>query len=164
MLTDNCKHCKTLLIEGSTWKPYLVKRKEKICGKCRYVKKLKTKYYTKRKEKAVFIWAKDELESRLFRKFNDSYVSALRRNIIFSINKETFVRITKENCFYCEAVCTKQKPNGLDRIDSKLGYVESNVVSSCKYCNFSKNDQSTEEFLTRIKKIAKKFSKEDSNG
>lgn len=37
--------------------------------------------------------------------------------------------------------------NGIDRIDSKIGYVEGNVISCCKYCNMAKMDRSQEEFL-----------------
>ena len=37
--------------------------------------------------------------------------------------------------------------NGIDRIDSSVGYVPGNVVPCCKYCNMAKMDRTKEEFL-----------------
>jgi hypothetical protein len=43
--------------------------------------------------------------------------------------------------------------NGLDRIDSKQGYIEGNVFPCCKRCNGMKNKYSINEFVNHIKKI-----------
>jgi hypothetical protein len=45
--------------------------------------------------------------------------------------------------------------NGIDRIDSKLGYVEGNVVSCCKICNSAKGDLTLAEFENWINKMIK---------
>lgn len=152
---ENCTRC---FVELTTenHRPYLVKRKSKICGKCRYssLKKNQT-YYKERKEKAVFKRAKNPLESRLFQKFNAVEIGALRRGLKFEITKENFVIIALKNCFYCAVESTITAPNGLDRLDSSKNYVLDNVVSCCKFCNFGKNTQSVQEYVERCNKIIK---------
>lgn len=54
----------------------------------------------------------------------------------------------------CEcAYCGRDNVSGLDRTDSSLGYLKSNVVPACKDCNFAKNDKSIEEFCKWAKKL-----------
>lgn len=43
--------------------------------------------------------------------------------------------------------------NGLDRLDSSKGYLSTNVVSCCKYCNTAKNIMSVEDFMKFIKRV-----------
>ena len=82
------------------------------------------------------------------------------------------MNLSLQECFYCGLSHSKEIPdrvnetakgkllsntivkcNGIDRIDSSKGYVESNVCSCCKYCNTAKNTMSVEEFLEFIKRI-----------
>ena len=49
--------------------------------------------------------------------------------------------------------------NGVDRIDSSIGYEPGNVVSCCKFCNMAKNDRSREEFLKWAEKAYQYFGK-----
>jgi hypothetical protein len=52
-------------------------------------------------------------------------------------------------CHYCgTGECT-----GLDRIDSSLGYLPTNIVSCCKICNSMKNTLSVDHFINHINKI-----------
>lgn len=62
--------------------------------------------------------------------------------------------------------------NGIDRINSSIGYINNNVVPCCKTCNFAKNELTTEEFLKWVIKIYEhsmhkrptwEFNTEDSN-
>jgi len=43
--------------------------------------------------------------------------------------------------------------NGIDRIDSKLGYSADNVVSCCFFCNRAKMDRSFEDFMAWIAQL-----------
>ena len=43
--------------------------------------------------------------------------------------------------------------NGIDRIDSSLGYTFENCVSCCKRCNLGKNDLSQSDFLAWIRRV-----------
>lgn len=47
--------------------------------------------------------------------------------------------------------------NGVDRLDSKIGYVSGNCVPCCKFCNSAKGELSIEEFKDLITKIYRKF-------
>jgi hypothetical protein len=90
---------------------------------------------------------------------------AKRKNILFALSLEEFKEITSQNCYYCgikpnQFIANHKKHyygiykyNGLDRINSKYGYIKTNVASCCKYCNFAKNDLSITKFYKHIKKI-----------
>lgn len=105
--------------------------------------------------------------------FNGLY-SAYKKNAqnkkhSFELSKEKFRYLTKLNCSYCglspesvrvsSAYRSKGKPsgnyiyNGIDRINSSLGYTEENVTTCCKRCNQMKNDMDVEYFFNHIKKI-----------
>ena len=45
--------------------------------------------------------------------------------------------------------------NGIDRLNSKLGYTAENCVPSCFDCNEMKNDKTPQEFLEHMDKILK---------
>jgi hypothetical protein len=48
---------------------------------------------------------------------------------------------------------TKEDVNGVDRVDSSLGYVAGNVVPCCGCCNRMKSDLPEKSWLTKIEKI-----------
>lgn len=43
--------------------------------------------------------------------------------------------------------------NGIDRLDSNIGYNIENCVTCCKQCNIMKNVWSEKDFLNKIKEI-----------
>ena len=43
--------------------------------------------------------------------------------------------------------------NGIDRVDSKIGYVEGNIVPCCEKCNFMKSNLEVDVFLEHVHKI-----------
>jgi hypothetical protein len=43
--------------------------------------------------------------------------------------------------------------NGLDRVDSSLGYLETNVVPCCWRCNYAKGDMPLDEFRAWAKRL-----------
>jgi hypothetical protein len=83
----------------------------------------------------------------------------------FNLTIEQFIEISKQNCFYCNDLPTLTKghrpwsthilTNGLDRVDSSVGYLYNNVVACCKFCNFAKLDKTEEEFYSWVKRLAK---------
>lgn len=87
------------------------------------------------------------------------------RGLEFGFSKEEFAALTKQSCHYCGCAPMGQwkgrkgKPdpyiyNGLDRLDSGLGYVPSNVVACCSTCNYMKQDLSVGDFLAQLRIIA----------
>lgn len=89
------------------------------------------------------------------------------KNLGFDLSKDEFIKLITNNCYYCgvlpntisvvncndEDNTTSILYNGIDRIDSTIGYVLSNVVSACKRCNQAKNDMSISEFKELVKRI-----------
>lgn len=88
--------------------------------------------------------------------------NAKLRNLEFLLTEEEFSNYLEKNCAYCG-----RKPlmrlslkrhedfryNGVDRIDSKLGYTVSNCTPCCKICNFAKLNFPVEEFLSWLNDI-----------
>lgn len=76
--------------------------------------------------------------------------------------------LAEKECFYCgeppkygyhnkHSRSGKYDPwvrNGIDRVDSSIGYRSDNVVTSCTQCNRMKNAYSQRDFLDKIMKIA----------
>lgn len=70
---------------------------------------------------------------------------------------DLFCFIITQNCFYCNRESSNIRKdwknniilcNGLDRIDQKLPHTIDNIISCCKYCNWSKAKRSYAEFLS----------------
>jgi hypothetical protein len=87
-----------------------------------------------------------------------------RKNLVFSLTKDEFRTLTDAPCHYCGAVnscASMARPtsngayirNGIDRINSSLGYVLPNCVSCCKTCNIMKRDLPYDVFLAQIRRI-----------
>lgn len=103
-------------------------------------------------------------ESRIYLKYKNL---AKRRGISFSLLKEDFIRMIYDNCTYCGSAPTghtiahrkhlddvKIVHNGVDRIDSSLGYSKDNCTPCCKNCNWAKLELSLEDFKEHILRIA----------
>lgn len=91
---------------------------------------------------------------------------AKQRNIEFKLTKEEFDIFINNNCFYCNAELSNKmdmlldrifKYNGIDRVNSDIGYIKENCVSSCIQCNNAKLDYTQNEFKEWIIKVYKNF-------
>ena len=92
-----------------------------------------------------------------------SYRSSARsREINFDLNIVEFEKLISCNCEYCGAPPSNKHTdkygvilyyNGVDRINSKLGYAIDNVVSCCNICNKSKRNLNKSEFYEHINNI-----------
>lgn len=85
--------------------------------------------------------------------------SAIDRCLIFELAKNNFYNITENDCYCCGKKNTDFHQNGLDRLDSNIGYNLENVKSCCSSCNYMKNKQSVDEFLERCMLISDKHYK-----
>lgn len=88
------------------------------------------------------------------------------RKLGFSLTKEQFFEIADSPCYYCGEVGSNRvqireseeyRYNGIDRLDSNVGYQPGNVLPCCKYCNRMKSDLTFEEFTERIHRIAERW-------
>ena len=58
------------------------------------------------------------------------------------ITESRFNKLSSQDFFYCG----KAAPNGIDRLNNEIGYLESNCVACCKHCNYVKGNLSNEDF------------------
>lgn len=97
----------------------------------------------------------------------------LKNNMIGCvIDFETFKMLSKSKCKYCGIEYSKEiedrlneskngkrlsdeilKINGIDRVDSNIGYTKENSVACCKYCNFAKHTMSESDFYKWIRRV-----------
>ena len=102
------------------------------------------------------------------RHFQMVKVGAKTRNLSFNLSLEQFITVTNQPCHYCgNTACDKHTApskrgkefypiiysNGLDRVDSSVGYETSNIVPCCFMCNRLKSNFALSEFLKKIKEI-----------
>lgn len=103
----------------------------------------------------------------LFLKYKSS---AKFRKLDWSLSKLQFRELTKRSCQfcgidpsteYCAHRTKKGNPtgngvyvcNGIDRLDSLLGYTIENSVPCCTKCNYAKRSMSFDEFVSWIKSV-----------
>lgn len=98
---------------------------------------------------------------------------AKKRGMAWELPAELCVRLFLSNCAYCGcppsnrqggfSACVGKRQNvrrsaffynGIDRVDSSLGYLEPNVVACCRLCNWAKRTMSVEEFLDWALRVA----------
>lgn len=103
--------------------------------------------------------------------FNSVYSGYIRgakkRNLEFNLSKEECLILFKSNCHYCDIEPSNKKKNtcgegifiynGIDRKNNNDGYIKTNVVPCCKFCNFAKNRWKIEDFLKWLEKIKNKI-------
>ena len=90
---------------------------------------------------------------------------AEQREVVWALTDERFKELTLSSCYYCGAppkqVCGKHSKigvflyNGVDRVNSSVGYVEGNVVPCCGLHNKMKGTLSQSEFIAACKQVAK---------
>lgn len=91
------------------------------------------------------------------------YNRAKKRQLAWKLSTTLFKQLIYGSCFYCGcqpkirniAGKYKVRLNGVDRVDSSLGYLVDNVVSCCRWCNNSKSVLSTREWLQHVAKVAR---------
>lgn len=98
--------------------------------------------------------------------------SAKKRKLDFELNLCKFKELSQKKCYYCglspsprhryrndEKVSQETidksiiHVNGIDRLDSNLGYIEINCVSCCTECNYHKGKYSIQQFNNWIQRI-----------
>ena len=82
--------------------------------------------------------------------YSRAQASAKRRGYSFELSARTFDRLVRSRCTLCGLLATDLTPfhfagrtidrqiNGLDRIDSDMGYTVANVQTLCAECNYRK--------------------------
>ena len=92
--------------------------------------------------------------------------SAKRRGLEFSLTIDQFHHLAQLPCHYCgiigsnKTVLSKNDTgiyvyNGIDRINNNIGYIEGNIVTCCKQCNYAKGTLGFDEFIAWINRVYK---------
>lgn len=107
--------------------------------------------------------AKVDTRSLVMRSVYSAYKSNARSDgRDFSLEfGERFISLVSSNCYYCnepparpvEKRSETTYVNGIDRLDSSVGYNWDNVVSCCTKCNLMKNVFGLDEFKEQVSKI-----------
>lgn len=147
-------------------KQYREKNKEKIAAKRRQYREknreklinINKQYREKNKEK-IATQRKQYREKNKDRiknyrtdpryAFSTYRTGAKKKGLEFSICLNFFIDMIKKPCTYCGVVGAM----GIDRIDSNIGYIETNCAPCCSKCNYMKLDYTFNEFKEHIKKI-----------
>ena len=102
------------------------------------------------------------------RLLNSYWHGAKARGLPFELSDEQIKELVLQNCTYCGQAPSGVRPgskgrhekhgrfvaNGIDRLDSTIGYTVANCVPCCTQCNRAKSDLAQAawlEWLTRIK-------------
>jgi 5-methylcytosine-specific restriction endonuclease McrA len=80
----------------------------------------------------------------------------------FALTVQQAYSLFTGTCYYCGVAPDLTGPtiptsrlNGIDRVDPQRDYEADNCVSCCKYCNYAKNDMTTDQFFSLVSRIAK---------
>lgn len=92
--------------------------------------------------------------------------NAKKRDIEFSISYVDFEEIVDSPCYFCgdkgvnilrKRGYSEYRYTGIDRVDNDLGYIKSNCVPCCAWCNRAKNSGTLYNFIDKCKKISKRI-------
>lgn len=89
--------------------------------------------------------------------------NAKKRGFAWDLSFEEFVELAALPCHYCGAGPSNfltarfghytYMYNGIDRLNSELGYFRDNCVPSCKFCNWAKSARTVTEFTAWIIRV-----------
>lgn len=130
------------------------------CTILNYVRKHGGKVRTLKEHGKYYITGEEAAKNSKYKKYK---AAAKYRKLHWNLTKEEFFDIASKNCFYCgtppsninvsDSGWGKWKYSGLDRKDSSIGYITSNVVPACIVCNRAKSDMSYNDFMAWIKRL-----------
>lgn len=91
---------------------------------------------------------------------------ASRKGIEFTLTQEQARTLFTSNCRYCGRKPSQRRRranavddksdfiyNGIDRLDSRVGYTPKNCVSACAQCNYAKGTLSVRKFRAWIERV-----------
>lgn len=90
-------------------------------------------------------------------------LGAKRRNLEWGLSEEQAFNLFNSFCYYCNQSPSKLTPkltrcksrlyNGIDRMNNKIGYKQSNCVSCCTICNRAKLNLNFKDFIQWLNRL-----------
>ena len=89
-----------------------------------------------------------------------------KRGIPFDLTCIQFETLVDSECYFCGDIggntLRKRGYNvysytGIDRVDNSVGYLPSNCISCCSWCNRAKNNGTLANFVDKCKKITSRI-------
>ena len=80
----------------------------------------------------------------------------------FDLSEDEFIEMSKQPCIYCgeySDTYNNEPFNGIDRIDSDLGYSINNCVPCCATCNRMKMDLKVDDWINKMIQIINHYHK-----
>ena len=97
-------------------------------------------------------WRAKEVLMRKSSSFAMYATGASSRKMTFEITKEAYDQIVSTPCYYCGL--WREGSIGMDRKDSRVGYLPDNVVPCCPTCNFMKRSLTVDQFRDLVTCVA----------
>lgn len=97
--------------------------------------------------------------------------NARKRGISFDLSYAQFETLVDSECYFCgdNGGNTLRKRGydvysytGIDRVDNSVGYLPSNCISCCSWCNRAKNNGTLANFVDKCKKITSRIELDDN--
>lgn len=77
------------------------------------------------------------------------------KKLPFTLSEDDYYSLISKTCYYCSLPSYDKNINGIDRIDSNIGYIPSNCRTCCAECNYMKNNYSETIFINKLMAIYK---------
>ena len=130
---------------------------EKIAGSPEYLERLRFDRFSRRSGLSLIDASRMPNDKT---RFASKYrVSQIKRSIKikgydFYLSDEEIYKFIISDCYYCgKSSGWPSERNGIDRINSKIGYHFKNCVSSCFTCNAAKGDMDANNFIAWAKRF-----------
>ena len=97
--------------------------------------------------------------------------NARKRGVPFDLTYTQFETLVDSECYFCGDIggntLRKKGYNdysytGIDRIDNSVGYLPSNCISCCSWCNRAKNNGTLANFVDKCKKITSRIEMDEN--
>ena len=97
--------------------------------------------------------------------------NARKRGIPFDLTYIQFETLVDSECYFCgdtggntlrKKGYNEYSYTGIDRIDNSVGYLPSNCISCCSWCNRAKNNGTLANFVDKCKKITSRIELDDN--
>ena len=97
--------------------------------------------------------------------------NARKRGISFDLTYTQFETLVDSECYFCGDIggntLRKRGYNdynytGIDRIDNSVGYLPSNCIPCCSWCNRAKNNGTLENFVDKCRKVVSRIEMDEN--